>query len=392
MKWFLALLFVATVFGDHFDDPYYDPLEDCTVTTNKQLCEDFLRRRYGNSGAPNSATTRSYRDNSNPTTTRSPGFSLEWIAAKINKESTESCAFLPFTKVDELKCPEGWALFPETNYCYKAVARTPYDKAEEACRKHSSLLVLPHSDVENYFVSHLAEEDSWLGFQFGGDFFNIKTSDGCPFDYNNMNQPHIQMQCFQPFMGTDGTWNHTTCQTFNHFEKMAVCKRVPFSTAQKPPCMQAPSSREGTCQLKCKKNWRRFRNHCFLALGEPYKRSGPHQRYDPEKECQRAGGRLASVLSKDENEFIVKLAAEIDVTKRVFLGAEYRDNQFRWKDGCPFSYTNWLPNEPNKYTGQDEHCVEIPHLDKGQWNDNLCNDDASQYSIPVCKALPHVVF
>lgn len=39
----------------------------------------------------------------------------------------------------------------------------------------------------------------------------------------------------------------------------------------------------------------------------------------------------------------------------------------------PFTYTNWMVNEPNNYRQFNESCVQIGHHNSIQWNDVSCN-------------------
>ncbi|KAK0423497.1 hypothetical protein QR680_008175 [Steinernema hermaphroditum] len=403
MKWFLALLFVATVFGDLYDDPNYDPLEDCTVTTNKQLCEDFLRRRYGNSrapptsattrsykeaqlinakerkpepevnrkswryvntGAPTSATTRSYKGEhsqqhgykDNTTPKESP---LELITGKHNKEFRDSCAYLPFASSDDIYCPHGWTLSPETNYCYKAIGLRLFDDAERACKKVHSLLTVPHSDEENHFISWLAEEDAWLGMHFDHDFFNVKTSDGCAFNYNNLDTTSINTKCFEPFMDKHGKWTLSPCKAVGLEKKMTVCKRVPFSTGSSVTCPRAPK-KDRFHQVKCREGWTEFQSYCYKTIREPHFYRLNFRDAVADEPCTSVGGRLASVHSKEENDFVVSLAKQVDSNKNMFLGGgySYKHKKFFWSDGCPWEFTNWAPNRPS-HKDNLENCIEV---------------------------------
>lgn len=47
-------------------------------------------------------------------------------------------------------------------------------------------------------------------------------------------------------------------------------------------------------------------------------------------------------------------------------------NEFIWySTGEQFNYTNWLPNQPDNWRG-DEFCVEMGFREVGKWNDNRC--------------------
>lgn len=96
--------------------------------------------------------------------------------------------------------------------------------------------------------------------------------------------------------------------------------------------------------------------------------------------CQDiGGGNLASITSDDENLFITSLTEG----SSVWIGGNdpTNANDWQWSDGSSWEYVNWASatNEPNKWLGNPEDCVELYGSDKssgdqkGQWNDQMCN-------------------
>ena len=57
---------------------------------------------------------------------------------------------------------------------------------------------------------------------------------------------------------------------------------------------------------------------------------------------------------------------------QIWIGYEDRamEGTFEWTDGSPLGYTNWRPNEPNDFNG-NEDCTEFRR--DGGWNDNNCD-------------------
>jgi hypothetical protein len=57
------------------------------------------------------------------------------------------------------------------------------------------------------------------------------------------------------------------------------------------------------------------------------------------------------------------------------LNDQQVEGTFEWSDGDPFSFTNWLPGEPNA-ASTSEDCVHLLRaasgLSSGKWNDNEC--------------------
>lgn len=80
------------------------------------------------------------------------------------------------------------------------------------------------------------------------------------------------------------------------------------------------------------------------------------------------GANLIKIESKAENDFLSNVVKTLNI-KNTWLGLRRRmDNQFYWTDGTMATYTNWLPNEPNHFGG-NEYCSD---LRDGKWNDVPC--------------------
>jgi len=86
--------------------------------------------------------------------------------------------------------------------------------------------------------------------------------------------------------------------------------------------------------------------------------------HEAKKRCEAAGGHLACVESKQENDFLTRIAKG----RLCFLGGtdSGAEGDWRWINGKSLTFTNWGPNEPNNAHG-GEHYVCI--VSKGLWND-----------------------
>eukprot|EP00588_Corethron_pennatum_P034413 CAMPEP_0194347560 /NCGR_PEP_ID=MMETSP0171-20130528/106058_1 /TAXON_ID=218684 /ORGANISM="Corethron pennatum, Strain L29A3" /LENGTH=231 /DNA_ID=CAMNT_0039114827 /DNA_START=747 /DNA_END=1438 /DNA_ORIENTATION=- len=84
------------------------------------------------------------------------------------------------------------------------------------------------------------------------------------------------------------------------------------------------------------------------------------------------GGHLASILSQEEQDFVVDLET---LDKGYFIGGERIAGHasgggretWKWIDGSPWKYTKWYTDEPNNFDGAENH-VMLKRLD-GSWND-----------------------
>ena len=87
--------------------------------------------------------------------------------------------------------------------------------------------------------------------------------------------------------------------------------------------------------------------------------------------CQRGGGDLVSIHSKEENEAI---RDEIAAQTEIWIGAidtapEGSSGPFAWTDGSPWDYEIWNSNEPNNWNGVED-CTHTKS--DFVWNDTNC--------------------
>ena len=119
----------------------------------------------------------------------------------------------------------------------------------------------------------------------------------------------------------------------------------------------------------CPQNWKEFKNHCYWL-------SDTKLRWpDANNFCLQQNSNLASILSAEEDEFLV--AEFVDDRNFVWLGG-YEKNDvegaWTWTDGFPFTcYTDWGQGQPDNYN-KDEHCMCL--MDSrynGKFNDLPCH-------------------
>ena len=83
---------------------------------------------------------------------------------------------------------------------------------------------------------------------------------------------------------------------------------------------------------------------------------------EAEMQCEMKGAHLATITSKEEQDFIYSLTGQDDV----WLGGEYKNGAWTWVTGEPFTYTNWKKGQPS-------NPVEEKYLhfwdEKGEWDD-----------------------
>ncbi|XP_061490939.1 pulmonary surfactant-associated protein D-like [Rhineura floridana] len=92
---------------------------------------------------------------------------------------------------------------------------------------------------------------------------------------------------------------------------------------------------------------------------------------DLKQRCLQAGGQLAAPRNAAENAAVQQIV--VLYKKSVFLGitATQTERNFKYLNGDPIVYSNWLQGEPNNDKG-GENCVEV--FENGKWNDRSCGE------------------
>ncbi|KAI8499378.1 hypothetical protein Bbelb_231420 [Branchiostoma belcheri] len=124
-------------------------------------------------------------------------------------------------------------------------------------------------------------------------------------------------------------------------------------------CTCSPGWTGQNCQQgrRCQNGWIEYNKHCYKLMRDKVKWSTANSR------CKQHGANLASVQSREENDFIAMLitnAPKGTVRHLVWFGLCRGKGGFSWTDGSDLTYTNWAPGEPNNRAwlsfGQGENC------------------------------------
>ncbi|XP_039107540.1 low affinity immunoglobulin epsilon Fc receptor isoform X1 [Hyaena hyaena] len=139
---------------------------------------------------------------------------------------------------------------------------------------------------------------------------------------------------------------------------------VPVTAPSTAPTTTAPlslSSTPGSTCNTCPEKWVNFQRKCYY-FGE-----GAKKWIQARFACSKLQGRLVSIHSQEEQDFLAKHANR----KGTWIGLRDLDieGEFIWMDKNPLNYSNWRPGEPNNQ-GQGEDCVMMQG--SGQWNDAFC--------------------
>ena len=117
----------------------------------------------------------------------------------------------------------------------------------------------------------------------------------------------------------------------------------------------------------CDQGWDVFGDHCYFYSTDKESWN------DAEEYCQEEGGHLASVNTPAIQEYVKYELKRRSMDSAWFGGNDIEEEGvWKWTDSTPWEFTDWAPNEPNNYAGQED-CLE-QHWEGLEliWNDRPC--------------------
>ena len=131
----------------------------------------------------------------------------------------------------------------------------------------------------------------------------------------------------------------------------------------------------------CENGWESFKMGCYKIPADF------NNSTSAENDCVQKGGHLASIHSKEENEFLLRLIGPADSPNHapiMIVGGKVNNDQtFFWTDGTKFDYSYWQSGQPQHPYGTQDCIFMMPGGDAsdGRWILERC-DMPSRY---ICK-------
>ncbi|XP_022109148.1 macrophage mannose receptor 1-like [Acanthaster planci] len=266
-------------------------------------------------------------------------------------------------------CKQGY--FSYGTACFKLFndRQLAFEQAKATCQAEMDGIYL--ASVKNEFERALVEtmmayenvNEMWIGMELDRTTNRYGWVDGWPvlFSAWDENEPSGGPGEGCVMTDADGRWDDTLCTARKSF----VCK---YDSAERPSTVAPP-------QGYCPDGWKAFGQYCYKF--DPTYTMGSFQ--DAKADCEGFyGSQLASIHSKQENDFILTNVVDPTFVGNLWIGLQKGNQGLEWTDGTPVDFVYWKEGEPNN---NEELCVEMYTKQYGLWNDEHCTDQADY----VCK-------
>jgi len=184
---------------------------------------------------------------------------------------------------------------------------------------------------------------------------------------------------FYTYLG-EGNYLRHTCLLYSGCEVFTTdCDDCTTGKFECDICRFGNMLPDGSCA--CGEDWLLFGNHCYMNLNN--NEQGYKNIENCRDECSSLGGMLASIHSKEENEFIFSLIRPHRNYGLTWIGASWVSFRvYEWDDSTPWDYENWYSGQG---LAQSNSCVRLGHYEDSpeKWGDGVCESGTSHDCI--CK-------
>ena len=128
----------------------------------------------------------------------------------------------------------------------------------------------------------------------------------------------------------------------------------------------------------CPQGWSIFSDFCYHINNISQKNWT-----DARKICLNSNSDLASIASRDENDFVLSLLKDYNVTQLVWIGLKQNEtDQFVWSDGSKVTYPSEAVSSSGQF-GASPYCGLMNASQSVEWKIASCS--LSQVKYAICK-------
>uniref|UniRef100_A0A914PLR7 C-type lectin domain-containing protein n=1 Tax=Panagrolaimus davidi TaxID=227884 RepID=A0A914PLR7_9BILA len=234
------------------------------------------------------------------------------------------------------------------------------------------------------------DDDFWFG---ANDLYSPQKwtwMDNTPFDFEDWDKGQPEdtsgSDCGAVIM-QGGKWRAVDC----FLQKPYVCTVPSLDALTTTTVVTTPKITTTSKPKSCPDSWTFYETtgFCYRVFIENA------TWLEAEDRCKVDGAHLASIHNSNENNFVLQLAtfhqSDCDWTKEPWIGliTEDENKQWKWTDGTPFDYNNWLSGQPDnagiENCGQMIITSQCSIWTPGQFNNYLCKSVIARF---VCKRSP----
>ena len=155
-----------------------------------------------------------------------------------------------------------------------------------------------------------------------------------------------------------------------HHPVAPVCQ---VTTAATVPATTTPVP-ETTTAVSCPDSWSEYNGECFQWFDQTY-----YTWVDADHKCLLEGGRLASIHSREQNEFFNQMAQG----NTYWIGGYPNGSSITWvwSDLTEFDYSDY-----NSVISAGDCLYQLSSNYDNGWNSNYCDSSSYRYSY-ICKLM-----
>ncbi|XP_048867158.1 macrophage mannose receptor 1-like isoform X3 [Brienomyrus brachyistius] len=258
------------------------------------------------------------------------------------------------------KTEDGWIVYDGTEYYINRNLHS-MEEARQYCQRKSGDLVVINGESERVFLWKMMTQMETFYWRSGQYYIgltidldqSVQWMDGSPtvflaWDKDEPGFTNYDENCVVMTSGM-GFWMNTNCGK----PMPSVCKRASGSP---PNATLPPPMSKGGCAL----GWTHFDGKCYGFFGKNSEEQKSWE--DARNYCIMKESRLASILSEEEQVFLVSELIDTPVDMWTGLNSQNRDSHFLWSDGKPVQYLNWAKGHPYNvpYHSHHEYFMQFP--------------------------------